>query len=111
MKEYHTKIFEEMLQIIVAKTIEFMEKSDAFDQELFKKNALDSLVEQLKEHELYTDITKLGEYFSIEELCSCDTAFYFAYSYNEIHSSKGFEIYKKILEKEPDNSYVLNKRL
>lgn len=99
---------EEMLQIIVAKTIEFMENSDAFDQELFKKNALDSLVEQLKEHELYTDITKLGEYFSIEELCSCDTAFYFAYSYNEIHSSKGFEIYKKILEKEPDNSYVLN---
>ena len=99
---------EEMLQIIVGKTIEFMENSDSFDRELFRKNALDSLIEQLQEHRLYTDITKIGECFSIDELCSCDTAFYFAYSYNEIHSSKGLVLYKKILEKEPDNSHALN---
>lgn len=99
---------EEILQTIVAKIIEFMENSDSFDQELFRKTALDSLVEQLQERRLYTDITKIGEYFSIDEICSCDTAFYFAYSYNEIHSSKGLEIYKKILEKEPNNPYVMN---
>ena len=99
---------EETLQTIAAQVIEFMENSDSFDQELFRKTALDSLVEQLQERRLYTDITKIGEYFSIDEICSCDAAFYFAYSYNEIHSSKGLEIYKKILEKEPNNPYVMN---
>lgn len=99
---------EETLQTIVAKTKEFIENSDYFDQELFRKNVLDSLVERLQGFELYTDITEIGEYFSVEQLCSCETAFYFAYSYNEIQSSKGFEIYRKILEKEPDDSHVLN---
>lgn len=99
---------EETLQTIVAKTIEFIENSDYFDQELFRKNVLDSLVERLQGFELYTDITEIGEYFSVEQLCSCETAFYFAYSYNEIQSSKGFEIYRKILEKEPDDSHALN---
>ena len=98
----------EMLQTIVSEVIEFMENSDSFDQDLFRKNALDDLIEKLHENGLYTEITKIGEYYSIDELCSCDNAFYFAYAYNEIHSSKGLEIYKKILEKEPDNSHVLN---
>lgn len=99
---------EQVLQLIVSKTIDFMENSDSFDLDLFRNNALDGLVEKLQDNGLYTDITKIGEYFTIEELCSCDTAFYFAYSYNEIHSSKGLAIYKKILEKEPDNSHVIN---
>lgn len=98
----------EMLQTIVREIIELMENSDSFDQDLFRKNALDDLIEKLQENGLYTEITKIGEYFSIDELCSCDNAFYFAYAYNEIHSSKGLEIYKKILEKEPDNPYVMN---
>ena len=99
---------EHVLQLIVSKTIEFMENSDSFDLDLFRNNALDGLVEKLQDNGLYTDITKIGEYFTIEELCFCDTAFYFAYSYNEIHSSKGLAIYKKILGKEPDNSHVIN---
>ena len=99
---------EEMLQIIVAKTIEFMETSDSFDQDLFRETALDDLIEKLHKNGLYTETTQIGEYYSIDELCSCDNAFYFAYAYNEIHSSKGLEIYKKILEKEPDNPYVMN---
>lgn len=99
---------EQVLQLIVSKTIDFMENSDSFDLDLFRSNALDGLVEKLQDNGLYTDITQIGEYFTIDELCSCDTAFYFAYSYNEIHSSKGLTIYKKILEKEPDNSHVIN---
>lgn len=109
---YYSRIVDnanvDMLQTIVREIIEFMENSDSFDQDLFRKNALDDLIEKLQENGLYTEITKIGEYFSIDELCSCDNAFYFAYAYNEIHSSKGLEIYKKILEKEPDNPYVMN---
>lgn len=99
---------EEMLQIIVAQIIEFMKNSNYFDEELFVNNVLDSLIKKLQKKGLYTEITKIGEYFSIDELCSFDNAFYFAYAYNEIHSSKGLEIYKKILKKEPDNPYVMN---
>lgn len=98
----------EMLQSIVREVVEFMGNSDSFNQDLFRETALDDLIEKLHKNGLYTEITQIGEYYSIDELCSCDNAFYFAYAYNEIHSSKGLEIYKKILEKEPDNPYVMN---
>ena len=98
----------ETLQIIVNQTAEFMENSDAFDYNIFRNNALDSLIAQLQENRLYTDIATIAELYSIGTLCTCENAFYIAYAYSEINSPKGLELYKKILEKEPDNSYVMN---
>lgn len=98
----------ETLQIIVNQTVEFVENSDAFDYDIFRNNALDSLIVQLQENGLYTDIVAIAELYSIDKLCTCENAFYIAYAYSEIHSPKGMGLYKKILEKEPDNSYVMN---
>ena len=97
-----------MLQAIIREVVRFMENSASFDQDLFRETALDDLIEKLHKNGLYAEISQIGEYYSIDELCSCDNAFYFAYAYNEIHSSKGLDIYKKILEKEPNNPYVMN---
>lgn len=98
----------ETLQIIVNQTVEFVKNSDAFDYDIFRNNALDSLIAQLQENRLYTNIVAIAELYSIDMLCVCENAFYIAYAYSEIQSPKGMELYKKIFEKEPGNSCVMN---
>ncbi len=98
----------ETLQIIVNQTVEFVENSDVFDYDILGKNVLDPLITRLQENRLYTDIVAIAELYSIDTLSICENAFYIAYAYSEIHSTKGMELYKKILKKEPDNFYVMN---
>lgn len=97
-----------ILQDIVKQTYDFIEQNENFDDGLYVDVALDSLVDRLKEEKLYEDIVKIAELFSVDTLCKNENAFYFAYSYAEIHSPKGLQIYKKIVENDPENAAALN---
>lgn len=88
--------------------INLLEKCESFYRNVFIENCFGIIVRELHENEQYPMIVKLSEFFTIKEIMLSDESFYVAYAYTELSSDKGFEIYTKILENEPQNTSVLN---
>ena len=98
----------ETLHIIANQTIEFVDNTDTYNRDVFISDVLDLLIEKLQKKRLYSDILAIAELYPIDILSTFENAFYIAYAYSEINSPKGIGLYKKILEKEPDNFCVIN---
>lgn len=96
------------LQNIVHDIVDFIDKSECFDYDIFIDTVSDVLIEKLHYAEQYDDIVKIAEVLSIDIILKSKSAFYFAYAYAEKNSQKGIEIYKRILENDADNASVLN---
>lgn len=96
------------LQNIVHDIIDFIDKSDCFDYDIFIDSVSGVLIEKLHFHKRYEDIVKVAEILSIDNILKSQSAFYFAYAYAEENLPKGLEIYQRILEDDADNTSVLN---
>lgn len=96
------------LQNIVCDIVDFINKSDCFDYDIFIDTVVNVLVEKLHHDNQYEDIVKIAEILSIDKILKSQSAFYFAYAYAEVNSPKGLEIYRRILEEDSDNTAVLN---
>lgn len=96
------------LQNIVYDIVDFIDKSDCFDYDIFIDTVCDVLIKKLHDAEQYKDIVKIAEILSIDIILKSQFAFYFAYAYEEENSPKGLEIYQRILEDDANNTSVLN---
>lgn len=109
---YYCKITEnadvKTLQNIVHDTIDFIDKSDSFDYDIFIDSVSGALIEKLHFAKQYEDIVKIADILSIDIILKSQSAFYFAYAYAEKDSPKGLKIYQKIMEEDSGNTSVLN---
>lgn len=96
------------LQNIVHDIIDFIDKSDSFDYDIFIDSVSGALIEKLHFVKQYEDIVKIADILSIDIILKSQSAFYFAYAYAEEDSPKGLKIYQKIMEEDSGNTSVLN---
>lgn len=96
------------LQNIVHDIIDFIDKSDSFDYDIFIDSVSGALIERLHFAKQYEDIVKIADILSIDIILKSQSAFYFAYAYAEEDSPKGLKIYQKIMEEDSGNTSVLN---
>lgn len=93
---------------IVQDLIMTIETFEDFDTKKFAKCALKEIIERLFQDVNYSLISQLADFFTDDEIYNCKCAFKSAYSYAEEGKTRALNLYEKIIEKEPNNSSVLN---
>lgn len=106
--EITDKVNIDELESVVNNVIKTIKECEYLDEKLFISNIADVLVKKLHYEKKYDDVLRLADLLTINNIAKSENAFFYAYAYSEIDSPNGLKIYEKILEREPDNSAVLN---
>lgn len=88
--------------------VQFLEDTEYMSWDIFLTNVFCELAELLHENGYYDKVAAIANHFTVSALSKSESAFYCAYAYAEQGSSRAFELYSIIVEKEPNNTSALN---
>ena len=98
---------EACIQMLVEQTVIHLQEDD-YDQNLFVDEIFADLIKELHEFKMYSDIRKVAEFVSDEEIIRSGCTFSCAYAFGDVSDDRATALYEKLVEREPDNSAAIN---
>lgn len=97
----------DQLELLAKQTFVFL-KEDNYHEKIFVYEVLGELIEILYEHQMYSSIRGIADFFADGALVEAGCAFECAYAFGEDGNNRATTLYEKLVKKNPDDPAVAN---